>query len=145
MSKQQQEATTNKPIHAVRHRNLKASIWVNRTEKGLMYNVTVTRAYRENDGWHDSTSFGYDDLMNVAKLMCDAHSFISAQRAKEAAARQPPQTPERAQARPLAPRRSSSPSNAGKESTHELDQLPRASREARRAGSADALPHSDQR
>jgi hypothetical protein len=118
MSKQQQEPGTNKPVHAVRHRNLKASIWVNQTEKGPMYNVTVTRSYREADGWHDSTSFSYDDLMNVAKLMCDAHSYISSERAREAAQRpqpqaplrQPLQTPERPQPRLPAQRRSSSPS-----------------------------------
>jgi hypothetical protein len=118
MSKQQQEATANKPVHAVRHRNLKASIWVNQTEKGPMYNVTVTRAYRENDRWHDSTSFGYDDLMNVAKLMYDCHTFISVQRAREAAerpllqapVRPPPQPPERQTPRQPAQRRSSTSS-----------------------------------
>jgi hypothetical protein len=117
VSQQQQEPGTNKPVHAVRHRNLKASIWVNQTEKGPMYNVTVTRAYRENDRWHDSTSFGYDDLMNVAKLMYDCHTFISVQRAREAAerpqpqgpVRPPPQTPERQTLRQPAQRKSSTP------------------------------------
>jgi hypothetical protein len=110
MSKQQQEPSTNKPVHVVRHRNLKASVWVNQTDKGPMYNVTVTRSYREADGWHDSNSFSYDDLMNVAKLMYDAHSFISAQRARDAAERQPVQPPVRQPPRQSAQRRSASPS-----------------------------------
>ena len=106
MSRQQQLPNANKPVHAVRHRNLKASIWVNQTDKGPMYNVTVTRSYREADEWHDSTSFGYDDLMNVAKLMYDCHTFISVQRAKEAAERQQPsQPPERQPPRQAAQRR----------------------------------------
>jgi hypothetical protein len=80
-------------VHTVRHRSIKASIWRNQTEKGPMYKVTITRSYREDDGWHDSTSFGYDDLMNVAKLMYDAHSVISALRAREAAAARREQQP----------------------------------------------------
>jgi hypothetical protein len=75
----------NQPLHAVRHRNLKASIWRNETEKGPMFNVTLVRSYREGETWHDSHSFSYDDLMNAAKLLYDAHSFITSERAREAA------------------------------------------------------------
>ena len=77
----------NLPVHTVRHRNIKASIWRKETEKGPMYKVSVTRSYREGNEWRDTNSYGYDDLMNVAKLMYDAHSVISSLRAKEAAAR----------------------------------------------------------
>ena len=89
MSKQH-EATNNQPVHTVRHRNINASIWRNQTESGFMYNVTVVRSYREGEGWRDSHSFGYDDLMHVAKLMYDAHSVISALRAKDVASRTVP-------------------------------------------------------
>ena len=82
------EPSSNQPVHAIRHRNLKASVWRNQTETGPMYNVTVTRSYREGDAWHDSHSFGYDDLMNVAKLLYDAHSFITAERSREASRNQ---------------------------------------------------------
>ena len=37
----------NRPIHTVRHRSLKATIWRNQTEKGVLYNVIVTRSYRD--------------------------------------------------------------------------------------------------
>ena len=77
MSKQTHSSPSNRPVHTIRHRSLKASIWCNETEKGPMYNVTVVRSYVENGEWHDSTSYGYDDLMNVAKLMFDAHTFIT--------------------------------------------------------------------
>jgi len=48
-----------------------------------MYDVRVTRSYKEGDQWRDSYSFGYDDLMNVAKLLADAHSYITALRESE--------------------------------------------------------------
>jgi hypothetical protein len=78
------------PVHTIRHRSLKASIWKNQTEKGPMYKVTVVRSYREGETWHDTHSFGFDELMNVAKLFGDAHSYITTQRAAdEAEARVP--------------------------------------------------------
>ena len=88
MAKQapQQEAG-NQPVHTVRHRNIKASIWRNPTESGHMYNVTLVRSYRNGEEWHDSHSLGYDDLMNAAKLLYDAHSVITQLRAKERAPR----------------------------------------------------------
>jgi hypothetical protein len=82
---------TNKPIHTVRHRSIKATIWKNQTTIGPMYNVTVVRSYREEGGgWKDSHSIGYDDLMNVAALMYEAHAYISALRAKDVGTRTTP-------------------------------------------------------
>ncbi len=73
-----------KPVHTLRHRRLKATIWRNETERGPIFNVTIIRSYKQKDGeWRDSHSIGYDDLMNVAALMYEAHAFISAARAKE--------------------------------------------------------------
>lgn len=81
----------NKPVHTVRHRSIKATIWKNDTSNGPMYNVNVVRAYRDDNGeWKDSHSIGYDDLMNVAALMYEAHAYISALRAKENGARTEP-------------------------------------------------------
>jgi hypothetical protein len=81
-------ANGNKPVHTVRHRSIKASIWKNETSAGPMYTVTIVRSWRDDQGWHDGQSFGYDDLMNVSALMYEAHAFISSVRAKEAAAPQ---------------------------------------------------------
>jgi len=76
---------SNKPVHEIRHRNIRATIWRNTTGEGRpMYNVTVSRSYRDDKGeWHDSTSFGFGELMNLAKALYDAHSFIAALIAKE--------------------------------------------------------------
>ena len=74
----------NRPVHSLRHRRIKATIWRNETAKGPMFNVTLVRSYKaDSDEWRDSHSFGYDDLMNVAALMYEAHAYISALRAKE--------------------------------------------------------------
>ena len=49
-----------------------------------MFNVTIVRSYKDDgDQWHDTASFGYDDLMNVSALMYEAHAFISSLLAKE--------------------------------------------------------------
>jgi hypothetical protein len=82
---------SSRPVHTVRHRTIKATIWRNETEKGPMYKVMVTRSYRDGEEWRDTHSFGYDDLTHVAKLMYDAHSYITARRAKEASAARPQQ------------------------------------------------------
>ena len=71
------------PIKECRHRSLRATIWKNATDKGVMYNVTLSRMYKDGDQWKDSQSFGFDDLMNLAKLLADAHTCISAFREKD--------------------------------------------------------------
>jgi hypothetical protein len=78
------DANGNQPVQTLRHRSLKAAVWKNETRTGPMYNVTLVRSYKEGDEWHDTHSLGYDDLMNAAKLLYDAHSFITAQRANDA-------------------------------------------------------------
>jgi hypothetical protein len=67
----------NRPVHEIRHRSIRAAIWKNQTVNGVMYTVTISRSYRNCETWHDSRSFRYDDLPIVAKLMFDAHTFIS--------------------------------------------------------------------
>lgn len=67
----------NRPVHTIRHRSIKASIWRNATSKGPVYNVIVVRGFKDGDQWKDSHSFGYDDLPIVAKLLNDCHSFIT--------------------------------------------------------------------
>ncbi len=76
-----------RPVHEIRHRNIRATIWKNQTAKGPMYNVTVSRSYRdEAEKWHDSNSFAFGDLMNLAKALMDAHSAIANVIARDRAA-----------------------------------------------------------
>jgi len=90
-----QEEAENRPIRSVRHRALKAAIWQNPTDKGMMYKVTITRSYRDTQSgkWRDTQSFGYDDLANIAALMYEAHSYISNLKAQETATAVPKPQP----------------------------------------------------
>lgn len=84
MPKAPPKPTDNRPVHEIRHRNIRATIWKNDTAKGPMYNVTVSRSYRDDAGeWHDTASFGFSDLMNLAKALYDAHSAIASAIARE--------------------------------------------------------------
>ncbi len=75
---------TNRPVHTIRHGRIKAAIWGNETQKGMMYNVTFSRSYQDDQQqWHDTPSFGVGDLMTVSKAASDAHSWISAKKADD--------------------------------------------------------------
>jgi hypothetical protein len=74
----------DRPFHEIRHRNIRATIWKNQGSKGAMYNVTVSRSYRDDAGaWHNSDSFAFGDLMNLAKALYDAHSAIASAMAQD--------------------------------------------------------------
>ena len=73
----------DKPVHEVRLGAIKAAIWKNDTENGVRYNVTMSRLYRDGDEWKSTDSFGRDDLLVVAKIADQAHSWIHAQAREE--------------------------------------------------------------
>ena len=68
-----------KPVHEVRLGSIKAAIWANETENGVRHNVTVSRIYRDAEEWKSTDSFGRDDLLVLAKVVDQAHSWICAQ------------------------------------------------------------------
>jgi hypothetical protein len=72
-----------KPVHEIRLGRIKAAIWENETQNGLLHNVTFTRLYRDEDQWKDSTSFGRDDLPLLAKVADMAHTWIFHQKQEE--------------------------------------------------------------
>ena len=71
--------SANKPMHEVRLGLIKASIWLNQTRVGDRYNVTLTRLFRNGDVWKESTHFGRDDLLQAAKVLDMAHTWIHQQ------------------------------------------------------------------
>lgn len=73
-------AGNNRPVHVERFGAVKAAVWLNQTSVGPIHNVTVTRTYKEADEWRESGSFGFDDLLTLAKALDRAHSWISEQR-----------------------------------------------------------------
>ncbi|HUL53880.1 MAG TPA: hypothetical protein VLT83_10785 [Opitutaceae bacterium] len=65
------------PVKTLRLGRIKAAVWENQTDKQTFYNVTFARAYLDDaKNWHDSDSFGRDDLLLLAKLADQAHTFI---------------------------------------------------------------------
>jgi hypothetical protein len=64
------------PVHEVRLGSVKAAIWENKTDNGTRFNVTVARIYKDGEQWKSTDSFGRDDLLLLAKVVDEAHSWI---------------------------------------------------------------------
>lgn len=67
----------NVPVHTVRVGAIKVAVWKNSTQNGPMYNSTLVRSYRNQQGeWAESGSLSRDDLLVAAKALDLAHTFI---------------------------------------------------------------------
>ena len=82
----------SRPAHTVRYGSIKAAIWRNVVDIGNasrpMYNVTFSRSYRDGENnWRDTQSFGYDDLLLVAKIADVCHTWIADQLTRDAQAK----------------------------------------------------------
>lgn len=65
------------PVKTLRLGRIKAAVWENETDQKKFYNVTFARTYLDDArNYHDTDSFGRDDLPLVAKLADQAHTFI---------------------------------------------------------------------
>ena len=69
----------NKPAHKIRQGALTATIWKNDSDKGPWFSVTPSRSYKQGEEWKETDGFGFDDLLTLAKLIDQAHSWIMAQ------------------------------------------------------------------
>ena len=83
-----QQSQRVRPVHEIRLGAIRAAIWENRTEQATRHNVTITRTYKVNDEWKDTSSFARDDLLLVAKVVDMAHSWIFSQSDRQLNARQ---------------------------------------------------------
>ena len=72
------------PINVIRFGLIKACIWKNHTSVGDRYSVTVVRLYKNGEVWKESTRFGRDDLLLVAKACDHAHTWITQHAGSEA-------------------------------------------------------------
>lgn len=79
--------TTKAPIDQIRDGALKAAIWLNQSEKGNYYSVTVTRTYRSGETFKDSSSFTGTENLRAAELHRKAYDRVLELRAQERAAR----------------------------------------------------------
>ncbi len=66
----------SQPAHKLRDGALQVTIWRNSGEKGNWYSVMPSRSYRKGETWRESDSLGADDLLAMAKLLNQAHSWI---------------------------------------------------------------------
>lgn len=72
------------PVRTLRLGRLKAAVWENSTEQRTFFNVTFARTYLDSDKkFRDADSFARDDLLLLAKLADQAHSFICEQQAAQ--------------------------------------------------------------
>ena len=78
--------TKTKPIHEIRLGAIKAAIWENETPNGTRYNATISRLYKDGEAWKRTDGFGRDDLLLVAKVAYQAHSWIFEQNQQKEAA-----------------------------------------------------------
>lgn len=76
-------AVKNRPVKVIRYGAIKAAVWLNQTSAGPIHNVSVSRSYKDGDTWKESTSFGFDDLLVLAKALTEAHTWIHEQRQTE--------------------------------------------------------------
>jgi len=66
-----------KPAHEIRLGKVRAAIWANEAEGGATrYSVTFSRLYKDGESWKDSTSFGRQELLLLAKVADSAHTFL---------------------------------------------------------------------
>lgn len=70
------EAPRKKPVQEVRLGMIKAAIWENLVGDQVRHNVTFTRIYKTDNDWKNSDSFGRDDLLVLAKVADQAHTWI---------------------------------------------------------------------
>ena len=65
------------PVKTFRLGRIKAAVWENEADRKKFFNVTFARTYvDEAKNYHDTDSYGRDDLPLVAKLADQAHTFI---------------------------------------------------------------------
>ncbi len=65
------------PVKTFRLGRIKATVWENEADQKKFFNVTFARTYMdEARNYHDTDSYGRDDLPLVAKLSDQAHTFI---------------------------------------------------------------------
>ena len=79
-------ASNNKPVAELRIGDVKATIWENEVGGIPRHNVTFSRIYRDGDQWKSTHSFGFKNLLTLAKLADQAHTLIAERNAGAAQA-----------------------------------------------------------
>ena len=77
-----------KPVYTPKYGPVEAAVWENSGKNGVFYRVSFKRSYKDDDGWHDSESFGLFDLWNLVRCVGDAYVWISKKTSTDAEERQ---------------------------------------------------------
>ncbi len=68
------------PVHRVKFGRVTAAIWENQTKEGdIFHSVTLTRSYRVNDEWKDTSSLGKNELPVAALVLQQAFVWLQEQ------------------------------------------------------------------
>ena len=79
-------ATNNKPVAELRIGAVKATIWENEVGGIPRCNVTFSRIYPDGGQWKTTQSFGFNNLLTLAKLTDQTHRLIAERKAAAAQA-----------------------------------------------------------
>lgn len=79
MKNQASAHSNQQPAHKIRHGAVSASIWLQETDKGPIFNVTFQRSYKEGEDWKNSNSFGKQNLLVLSLIAARAFEWISSQ------------------------------------------------------------------
>ena len=69
--------SNSKPAAELRIGTVKATIWENEVGGITHHNVTFSRIYPDEGQWKTTQSFGFSNLLSVAKLADQAHTLIA--------------------------------------------------------------------
>ena len=74
--------SNSKPSAELRIGTVKATVWENEIGGITRHNVTFSRIYRDGDQWKTAQSFGFNNLLTLAKLADQAHTLIAERKAE---------------------------------------------------------------
>lgn len=71
---------TKRPAHEIRIGAIKAAIWANEGPNGTWHSVTFARVFKQANDWKQASNFNRDDLLTLAKVADQAHTWICEQK-----------------------------------------------------------------
>lgn len=64
------------PVHVIRFGLIKCEIHVRQTRMGELFNVTLSRLFRDGAIWRESKQLNREDLLVASKILDLAHTWI---------------------------------------------------------------------
>lgn len=69
----------NAPVQKFTIGVVTANVWENKNGDRSFYTVDLQRRYKDGDEWKNATSLNTSDLLNAAKVLTRAESWIATQ------------------------------------------------------------------